>query len=128
LVGAVFPIGGVVPGVMLGAVPGVVLGVVPGVVLGVGAGAVLGSVEPADGGQIPEALLDADAPGCGATAEVPGVLLVGELLVDEEADIVVEVGSVDLTGQVVFRTGAGFVEDVAGTVADGAMPFDPEVD
>ena len=63
LVGAVFPIGGVVPGVVLGVVPGVVLGVVPGVVLGVVVGDVLGSVEPADGGQNPEVLLADAVPG-----------------------------------------------------------------
>ena len=69
-VGAVLPIGGVVPGVVLGVVPGVVLGVVPGVVLGVvpgvvlgiAAGAVLGNVVPVEGGQMPD-VVEAAIPG-----------------------------------------------------------------
>jgi len=44
VVGEVFPMGGVVPGVVLGVVPGVVLGVVPVVVFGVVPVVVLGVV------------------------------------------------------------------------------------
>ena len=99
VVGDVFPIGGVVPGVVLGVVPGVVLGVVPGVVLGVVVVApVVGIAAGVLGGQTALEL-------AGVVDEVPGmvalglfgdglaVLIVGEL---EVAD-----GVVDVTGQVV---------------------------
>ena len=50
------------------------------------------------------------------------------MLVDEELDVVEVLGSVEVTGQVVFRIGAGVVDEVPGTVAEGAMPPVPVLD
>jgi hypothetical protein len=114
-VGAVLPIGGVVPGVVLGVVPGVVLGVVPGVMLGV-IPEVLDGVVPvgvpgrvvgALGGQIvvaTDAVLE-EAPGKVEFVLDEGleVLIPGEV---EALELVVE-GVVVVTGHVVV----GVVED-----------------
>ena len=54
---------------------------------------------------------------------------VGELLAADELVVVVDVlGSVEVTGHVVVRTGAGVVDEVPGTVADGAIPPVPLLD
>ena len=100
-VGAVLPIGGVVPGVVLGVVPGVVLGVVPGVMLGVVPGVVPGKVVGALGGQIvvaTDAVLE-EAPGKVEFVLDEGleVLIPGEV---EALELVVE-GVVVVTGHVV---------------------------
>lgn len=109
VVGEVFPIGGVVPGVVLGVVAGVVLGVVPvvvfgvipGVVLGivvvVGAVLVLGTLLGVDGGQIvlPVEVLG-EEPGMVALGLVPDGLDV----LDMGADDAVEGDPVEVTGQV----------------------------
>ena len=54
--------------------------------------------------------------------------VVGELLAADELFVVAVLGSVEVTRHVVARTGAGVVDEVLGTVADGAMPPVPVLD
>ena len=104
VVGDVLPMGGVVPGVVLGVVPGVVEGVVPGVVLGVVPVVVVGIPAGVLGGQ---SVLELD----GVAVEVLGMVALG--LVDDGLAVLI-VGEFELTDGVVDVTGHGFVCDCAG--------------